>query len=262
MDLNYMQAWRSKEKAMQLLRGTSSESYKKIPLYIYMLEYANPGSVTRLHTEVDGSFLYAFIAIYASTRGWIYCRPAVLKQQKRSSVPYDTNIVYKDTNRETFYPLHMQLLIRRTMYYGSGSSSNQINLWTKKGNAHCIIHAWWYIERNFNCLSRRLSLCMYVLSAEQHKDELQEEKVYIALTRTYTIEQFNSHMAELEAIDSRVKTYLMGIGYDKWSWSHSKANRTMTITSHIAESLNAANKHARDLQVVNLLDFITRLIQK
>nr|XP_009802349.1 PREDICTED: uncharacterized protein LOC104247901 [Nicotiana sylvestris]XP_016491645.1 PREDICTED: uncharacterized protein LOC107811266 [Nicotiana tabacum] len=69
-------------------------------------------------------------------------------------------------------------------------------------------------------------------------------------------------MAELEAIDSRVKTYLMDIGYDKWSRAHFKANRTMTMTSNIAKSVNASNKHARDLQVVNLLDFMTILIQK
>ncbi|XP_070025065.1 uncharacterized protein [Nicotiana sylvestris] len=78
MDLSYMQAWRSKEKIMQLLRLSPSESYKKMPTYLYMLEYANPGSVTRLHTEGDGSFLYAFIAIYASIRGWVYCRSTVV----------------------------------------------------------------------------------------------------------------------------------------------------------------------------------------
>nr|XP_009764031.1 PREDICTED: uncharacterized protein LOC104215825 [Nicotiana sylvestris] len=68
-------------------------------------------------------------------------------------------------------------------------------------------------------------------------------------------------MTELEAIDSRVKTYLIDIGYDKWSREHSKANRTMIMTSNIAESVNVANKHARDLPVVNLLDFMTTLIQ-
>ncbi|XP_019252857.1 PREDICTED: uncharacterized protein LOC109231669 [Nicotiana attenuata] len=69
-------------------------------------------------------------------------------------------------------------------------------------------------------------------------------------------------MAKLEAIASRVKTYLMDIGYDKWSRAYSKANRTMTMTSNIAESVNAANKHARDLPVVNLFDFMKTLIQK
>ncbi|XP_070015034.1 uncharacterized protein [Nicotiana sylvestris] len=78
MDLSYMQAWRSKEKAIQLLRRSPSESYKKMPTYLYMLEYAYLGSVTRLHIEGDGSFLYAFITIYASIRGWVYCRPTVV----------------------------------------------------------------------------------------------------------------------------------------------------------------------------------------
>nr|XP_009794179.1 PREDICTED: uncharacterized protein LOC104240969 [Nicotiana sylvestris] len=94
------------------------------------------------------------------------------------------------------------------------------------------------------------------------KSQKQIKEVYFALARAYTVEEFNRHMAELEAIDSRVKTYLMDVGYDKWSQAHSKANRTMTMTSNIAESVNAANKHARDVPVVNLLDFMTTLIQK
>ncbi|XP_070054251.1 uncharacterized protein [Nicotiana tomentosiformis] len=123
------------------------------------------------------------------------------------------------------------------------------------------------MESNFNCLSRSPSLCMYVPSVEQHKNELHEEpkkikEVYFALARAYTIEEFNRHMAKLETIDSRVKTYLMDIGYDKFSQAYSKTNRTTTMTSNIAESVNASNKHARDLPVVNLLDFMTTLIQK
>ncbi|XP_070010392.1 uncharacterized protein [Nicotiana sylvestris] len=108
----------------------------------------------------------------------------------------------------------------------------------------CMFHLWNNIKTNFR------------------KSQKQIKEVYFALARAYTVEEFNRHMAELEAIDSRVKTYLMDIGYDKWSRAHSKANRTMTMTSNIAESVNAANKHARDLPVVNLLDFMTTLIQK
>ncbi|XP_019262264.1 PREDICTED: uncharacterized protein LOC109240096 [Nicotiana attenuata] len=69
-------------------------------------------------------------------------------------------------------------------------------------------------------------------------------------------------MAELEAINSRVNIYLMDIGYDKGSRVHSKANRTMTMTSNIVESVNASNMIPRDLPIVNLLDFMTTLIQK
>ncbi|XP_019256282.1 PREDICTED: uncharacterized protein LOC109234669 [Nicotiana attenuata] len=108
----------------------------------------------------------------------------------------------------------------------------------------CMFHMWNNIKTNFR------------------KSQKQIKEVYFALARAYIVEEFNRHMAELEAIDSRVKTYLMDIVYDKWSRAHSKANRTMTMTSNIAKLVNAANKHARDLPVVNLLDFMTTLIKK
>ncbi|XP_019252753.1 PREDICTED: uncharacterized protein LOC109231547 [Nicotiana attenuata] len=230
MDLSYMQAWRSKEKAMQLLRRSPSESYKKMSTYLYMLEYANPGSVTRLHTEGDGSFLYGFIAIYASIRGCVYCRPTVDK----------------------FYPSHMQLLIRKMMHRGNGSSCSSEKPMDKE--RECALY-----QTGMMLYGKQLQLS---IQKSLRKSQKQIKEVYFALVRAYTIEEFNRHMAELEAIDSRMKTYLMDIGYDKWSRAHSKANRTMTMTSNIPESVNAANKHARDLLVVNLLDFMTTLIQK
>nr|XP_016504658.1 PREDICTED: uncharacterized protein LOC107822626 [Nicotiana tabacum] len=92
------------------------------------------------------------------------------------------------------------------------------------------------------------------------KNQKQIKEVYFALARAYTLEEFNRHMAELEAIDSRVKTYLTDIGYDKWSRAHSKANKIMTMTSNIAESVNGANKHARDLPVFPSTEFLHLVI--
>ncbi|XP_019242390.1 PREDICTED: uncharacterized protein LOC109222491 [Nicotiana attenuata] len=117
-------------------------------------------------------------------------------------------------------------------------------VYTEVPHCACMFHLWNNIKTNFR------------------KSQKQIKEVYFALARAYTVEEFNMHMAELEAIDSRVKIYLMDIGYDKWSRAHSKANRTMTMTSNIAKSVNASNKHARDLPVVNFLDFMTILIQK
>nr|XP_016435696.1 PREDICTED: uncharacterized protein LOC107761918 [Nicotiana tabacum] len=90
----------------------------------------------------------------------------------------------------------------------------------------CMFHLWNNIKTNFR------------------KSLKQIKEVYFALARAYTVEEFNRHMAELEAINSRVKTYLMDIGYDKWSRAHSKANRTMTMTSNIAESNYTNRKDA------------------
>nr|XP_016441433.1 PREDICTED: uncharacterized protein LOC107767034 [Nicotiana tabacum] len=68
-------------------------------------------------------------------------------------------------------------------------------------------------------------------------------------------------MSKIEEIDTRVKTYLYDIGYHKWSRVHAKVNRTWTMTSNIAESLNTVTKDARELHVVELLEYMRILLE-
>ncbi|XP_070049080.1 uncharacterized protein [Nicotiana tomentosiformis] len=63
-------------------------------------------------------------------------------------------------------------------------------------------------------------------------------------------------------IDMRVKAYLYNIGYHKWSLVHATANRTWTMTSNIVESLNAVTKDARELPVVQLLEYMRTLLER
>lgn len=51
-----------------------------------------------------------------------------------------------------------------------------------------------------------------------------------------------------------MKEYLFKIGYHRWSVAHSNVNRFMVMTSNIAESVNAADKEARDPPIYDLLD--------
>ncbi|XP_075082773.1 uncharacterized protein LOC142166901 [Nicotiana tabacum] len=76
--MTYMQAWRSKEYAVQLLRGNPSESYENLPSYFYMLVLKNPMSVVSLKKIEEDTFMYAFIALYPSIKGWQYCKPVVV----------------------------------------------------------------------------------------------------------------------------------------------------------------------------------------
>lgn len=78
VDLTYMMAWRSKQKALNLLRGNKIESYGKLPSYLYMLMHTNPGSIVRLHKSEGGSFSYVFVSLDASIKGWKYCKPIVV----------------------------------------------------------------------------------------------------------------------------------------------------------------------------------------
>nr|XP_016442887.1 PREDICTED: uncharacterized protein LOC107768289 [Nicotiana tabacum] len=68
-------------------------------------------------------------------------------------------------------------------------------------------------------------------------------------------------MSKIEEIDTRVKVYLYDIGYHRWSRVHATVSRTWTMTSNIAESLNAVTKDARELPIVELLEYMMTLLE-
>ncbi|KAM3362557.1 hypothetical protein P3S68_017411 [Capsicum galapagoense] len=76
--MNYKKVYRAKEKILELVRGSLRESYAKLPAYLYMVNIINPGSFTRLHKTEDNHFLYAFVALSTSIRGWRYCMPTIV----------------------------------------------------------------------------------------------------------------------------------------------------------------------------------------
>ncbi|CAE5987980.1 unnamed protein product [Arabidopsis arenosa] len=53
VNVSYWKAWRSRELAMDLAKGSPNGSYGILPSYLHMLSRANVGTVTDLHTEVD-----------------------------------------------------------------------------------------------------------------------------------------------------------------------------------------------------------------
>ncbi|XP_070004798.1 uncharacterized protein [Nicotiana sylvestris] len=78
VNLTYMQAWRVKEKALEFLRGHPADSYSRLPSYLYILEKTYPGTVVNLKKTEDVFFLYAFVVLSTSIKGWEYCRPVVV----------------------------------------------------------------------------------------------------------------------------------------------------------------------------------------
>ncbi|XP_070005207.1 uncharacterized protein [Nicotiana sylvestris] len=69
-------------------------------------------------------------------------------------------------------------------------------------------------------------------------------------------------MSKIEEIDPRVTAYLYDIGYHRWSRVHAMVNRIWTMTSNIAESLNAVTKYARELPIVELLEYMRTLVER
>ncbi|XP_009610236.1 uncharacterized protein [Nicotiana tomentosiformis] len=69
-------------------------------------------------------------------------------------------------------------------------------------------------------------------------------------------------MSKIEEIGMRVKAYLYDIGYHRWSRVHATVNRMWTMTLNIAESVNAVTKDARELPIVELLEYTGTLLER
>ncbi|XP_049388095.1 uncharacterized protein LOC125852399 [Solanum stenotomum] len=213
--LSYMQAWRSKEKAVKMLRGDPTESYTRIPAYFYILDKHYPGSVLSLEKTEDNRFLFAFVALEASIREWEYCRPVIDVDGAHLKCSYGGTILIAST--------------------------------LDPGEMH--------LEKDKICASSQIGMRVYGKNVEDLK------KLFFAMAKAYTLQQFEELMRKVDEIDKKIRKYLFGIGYHKWTMTHATVNHTWVMTSNIAESINNTNRLARKLPVVSLLDFMKITIQ-
>ncbi|XP_075088602.1 uncharacterized protein LOC107799052 [Nicotiana tabacum] len=257
IEVSYMKAWRAKKIAMAMIRGSPSDSYKELPKYFYMLEHTNPGTVTKLHKSKDGCFLYAYVLLYASIKGWEHCRPIMVVDQSFLKAAYKGTILTactQDGAGELTAPtLFLQFIkgtfgVREGMCIVSDRNESIFNatkvVYPEVPHCICMFHLWQNVKRTF----------------KKHHKQLKD--IFFALARAYTIEKFEYHMTEMCKIDPRVQPYLFEVGYERWSRAYSKVKRSMVMTSNIAESINAANKDARELPVMQLPEYMTNLLQQ
>ncbi|XP_075087729.1 uncharacterized protein LOC107824764 [Nicotiana tabacum] len=116
-------------------------------------------------------------------------------------------------------------------------------VYTSMPHYACMWHIWTNVRSKFK------------------KGHLKLSKLYFATARPYTLDEFNERMSQIEVIDTCFKAYLYDIGYHRWSRVHATVNRTWTMTSNIADSLNAVTKDARELPVVELLEYMRALLE-
>ncbi|KAM3325338.1 hypothetical protein P3S67_000463 [Capsicum chacoense] len=92
--INYKKTYRAKEKALELVRGSLRKSYAKLPAYLYMVNRINPESFIRLHKMENNHFLYAFVALSTSIRGWRYCMPTIVVDGTFQKSGYKGTMLY------------------------------------------------------------------------------------------------------------------------------------------------------------------------
>lgn len=81
VNISYWKTWRSRDVAIEKVKGTTTSSYHQLPDYLKRLVNANLGTITSLFTERDGvaeRFKYMFVAFGASVQGYEYMRKVIV----------------------------------------------------------------------------------------------------------------------------------------------------------------------------------------
>ncbi|XP_016499157.1 uncharacterized protein LOC107817800 [Nicotiana tabacum] len=249
VNLTYMQAWRVKEKALEFLRGHPADSYSRLPSYLYILEKTYPGTVVNLKKTEDVFFLYAFVVLSTSIKGWEYCRPVVVVDGTFLKSAYKGIMLTASTMDAagSILPLTYAIVDSENDAAWNWFFEQYKDVYGEKPNM-CIIS-----DRNESILKATSTVytgrphyaCMWLIwinvRSKFRKGYLKISKLYFATTRSYTIDEFNERMSKNEEIDVCVKAYLYDIGYHRWS-------RVRASTDHIHTVLYGAERFIVYLQ--------------
>ncbi|CAA0815283.1 Unknown protein, partial [Striga hermonthica] len=270
INLSYHKAWRSKRKAIDEVRGKASDSYDCVQQYLEKLRAANPGSILKLCATPEQNFLYVFMSLSASVKGWKCCRPIVVVDGTFLASSYGGILLTACCQDANFHILPLAFCV-------VDSENNQSYLWffnklqtlIGERDGLCIVSDGHEsiknaVEKVFP--SAVHCLCTYHISnniKKHYKKEAQAVKdSFHAAARAYTVEEYDMHMSEIEKLNPDVITYLEKIGVQKWARIHCPKNRYFTMTSNAAETVNSVTKSIRDLPITTLLDPLREMQQK
>nr|KAJ0206404.1 hypothetical protein LSAT_V11C500240610 [Lactuca sativa] len=79
INVDYKQAWRAKQYAMELLLGSSEEYFSKLPIYFHNLNRHNPNTVVYIQIDSKDSFECCFYAIGSTIRAFRrFCHKVII----------------------------------------------------------------------------------------------------------------------------------------------------------------------------------------
>ncbi|XP_062103374.1 uncharacterized protein LOC133814429 [Humulus lupulus] len=272
--MGYTKAWRSREKALLLVRGNHGDSYQKLPMYLYMLKQANPRTITHLLTGNEDRFKYLYIAFSNSIKGWRYLRPIIVVDRTFLKNAHGATLFSAstlDSNNNIF-----------VLAFGIADLENY-NSWLwffsklrdTYGEPEVTFTRLAIVSDRHKSIDNAVHIvypnafhgaCMYHLLNNlkskygNHGEELQMN--FIVAAKAYTKTECEHYMRGLDRLVRRIRPYLEKAKYETWERSHSPTKRYTMMTSNIAELLNTALKVARNLPIDILLECLRSLVQK
>ncbi|XP_073152970.1 uncharacterized protein [Henckelia pumila] len=269
INLSYRKAWKSKEHALELIRGSPEDGYGNLASYCYILEKNNPGTTTYIQTDQGDRFLYFFLSLGPSIRGFhSSMRPVICVDGTFLKCKYKGTLIIatcQDANGQ-IYPIAWGIVDSENdsswLWFMSrlkeqiGDSNRLVfisdqhksitkairMIFPQSHHGHCI----WHMEQNIKVKFHTKGLIPLFKSAAE----------------AYRMSEFENYMTEIYKKNEKLGKYLEDAGYDSWSRAHFKGNRYNIMTSKNADSMNALLKSQREYPITALIEHIRSVMQK
>ncbi|KAK0602476.1 hypothetical protein LWI29_033791 [Acer saccharum] len=269
IQIMYSKAHDALQYALSLTYGTHEESFQLLPSFAYVLEQQNPGTITNLQCADDGKFLYFFMSLGSSIRGFRRCmRPVIAVDGTHLKGRFGGTmfVATAQDGNEQVYPIA----------FGYGDSENNLS-W--EWFLECLRGALGHIDDLVFISDRHASIeagiskvfpyathtiCCWHFGENMKKRFHRKDVADIMdnAARSYRQIQYDRHMEELRKLHKGAYDYAIDAGPHKWSRVHCPQRRYRLMITNVAECINSCLRFARQLPLMTLAEFIRNMLQK
>nr|KAJ0195675.1 hypothetical protein LSAT_V11C700383390 [Lactuca sativa] len=248
INVDYKQAWRAKQYAMELLLGSSEECFSKLPIYFHNLKRHNPGTVAYIQTDSEDCFECCFYAIGSTIRAFIsFCCKVIIMDGAHLKGDFKGTILHAvamDGNNQILPLVH-------------GICKKESGLtWT------------WFLEKLYECVGDCQELTFVTDRADAIRVSIENvfstysswlfgkndktKVLFWRLVKAYKRNVFEELWYRFSSTRPQVVAYLSEIPRAKWTRAYSSSKHSM----------NALSVDARKMPIIPLLEFFRRLSQE
>ncbi|XP_062117636.1 uncharacterized protein LOC133831380 [Humulus lupulus] len=235
-----------------------------------MLHRTNPGSYIVLKSDEDDMFLYDFVALNASMKGWPYCIRVVIVYGTFLKLAYGGTLLVAATQdvEGKIFPLAFCVV-------DSENDDSWELFFDKFRKAYAVREDMSIVcDRHESIIKATIMVYLEVphgpctfhllinIKNKFKKNSKKFKDTFFAVANACTMKNFEYKMRELDKIGKRIRPCLQQIGYHKWARIHSPNNRYSNMTSNIVESLNYAIVVVRELPICTMLGCLRALVQQ
>ncbi|CAB78013.1 putative transposon protein [Arabidopsis thaliana] len=256
--ISYSTAWRAKEVAVENVRGDEIANYRFLPTYLYLLQLANPGTITHLHytPEDDGKqrFKYVFVSLGASIKGLIYMRKVIVVDGTQLVGPYKGCLLIacaQDGNFQIF-PIAFGVVdaeivpdsddLRIVSDRHSSIYKGLSVVYPRAHHGACAVH----LERNLSTYYGKFGVSALFFSA----------------AKAYRVRDFEKYFGLLREKSAKCAKYLEDIGFEHWTRVHCRGKHYNIMSSNNSESMNHVLTKAKTYPIVYMIEFIRDVLMR